>query len=174
MLLTRFPWSSIRYKHQSGIIYCRARKTGENMAQFLKERGIEAHFYHAGMPKDDRARVAEDWQENITQVVVATVGLFTTCHLSFYPFALVIHFPPFTSHPFFIASYADNILCRLRSEWGSISQMVCYGCFRETGMVKLTGLCYSAICDPLRYAQVYLWVSPLLSSIPGGRNSCIH
>ncbi|EAU89723.2 DNA helicase [Coprinopsis cinerea okayama7 len=62
------------YPGKSGIVYCRAKQTCENIAQFLKTQGIIAAYYHAGMEKDDRHRVATDWQENRIQVVVATIA----------------------------------------------------------------------------------------------------
>jgi ATP-dependent DNA helicase RecQ len=60
--------------NQSGIIYCTARKTTESLAQKLKEEGINAAAYHAGL--DDRARpkVQEDFINDRTTVICATIA----------------------------------------------------------------------------------------------------
>ncbi|TFK21328.1 ATP-dependent DNA helicase [Coprinopsis marcescibilis] len=67
MIRTRFP-------KQSGVVYCRSRIKCETFAQKLSAAGVYASHYHAGMEKDDRDRVANDWQENRVHVVVATIA----------------------------------------------------------------------------------------------------
>ena len=44
------------------------------MAENLKKERVSASHYHAGMEKEDRARVQEDWGSNKIQVIVATVA----------------------------------------------------------------------------------------------------
>ena len=63
------------YEGQSGIIYCLARKTCEQVAQKLKTQfGISAAHYHAGMESHDKAAVQTSWQRGKCDVIVATIA----------------------------------------------------------------------------------------------------
>jgi bloom syndrome protein len=66
----------IKEKHrgQSGIIYCLARKSCEQVAQKLSELGIRAFHYHAGMDPAERSGVQRKWQQNEYDVIVATIA----------------------------------------------------------------------------------------------------
>ena len=48
----------IRYEHSgdSGIVYCLARRTTEELADYLTQCGIDALPYHAGLSAEERAR----------------------------------------------------------------------------------------------------------------------
>jgi ATP-dependent DNA helicase RecQ len=59
---------------QSGIIYCLSRKATESTAEFLREHGVSALAYHAGMESEDRNRVQDSFRRDDTDVVVATVA----------------------------------------------------------------------------------------------------
>jgi ATP-dependent DNA helicase RecQ len=59
---------------QSGIIYCLSRKATESTAEFLRDHGVSAQAYHAGMDPDDRNRVQDAFRRDDTEVVVATVA----------------------------------------------------------------------------------------------------
>jgi RecQ family ATP-dependent DNA helicase len=61
-------------KGLSGIIYCTSKRACEQVAENLKKERVSASHYHAGMEKEDRARVQEDWGSNKIQVIVATVA----------------------------------------------------------------------------------------------------
>jgi len=61
-------------KNQSGIIYCLGKKTVDSTAEFLKNHGIRAESYHAGMALADRATVQEAFRRDDIDVVVATVA----------------------------------------------------------------------------------------------------
>jgi len=61
-------------KNQSGIIYCLSRKTVEATAGFLKERGIRAAPYHAGMAPGDREATQEAFRRDDVDVVTATIA----------------------------------------------------------------------------------------------------
>ncbi len=61
-------------KGQSGIIYCLSRSTCESVAEKLKSKGIPADFYHAGLEPKKRARVQEDFINDRTPIVVATIA----------------------------------------------------------------------------------------------------
>jgi ATP-dependent DNA helicase RecQ len=59
---------------QSGIIYCLSRKMVENVAESLRNRGISATGYHAGMSHADRQAAQKAFQKDNVQVIVATVA----------------------------------------------------------------------------------------------------
>ncbi|HLX68755.1 MAG TPA: DNA helicase RecQ [Verrucomicrobiae bacterium] len=59
---------------ESGIIYCQARKTAENLASKLNADGIRAASYHAGMETDDRSRSQEAFLRDEVRVVCATIA----------------------------------------------------------------------------------------------------
>lgn len=58
----------------SGIIYCLSRKGTEEMANNLKENGINTAFYHAGIPAIERAKVQDDFIKDKIRVMVATIA----------------------------------------------------------------------------------------------------
>jgi ATP-dependent DNA helicase RecQ len=59
---------------ESGIIYCQARKTAENLASKLNADGVRAATYHAGMETDDRTRSQEAFLRDEVRVVCATIA----------------------------------------------------------------------------------------------------
>jgi len=59
---------------ESGVIYCLSRKSVESTAAYLREQGIRALGYHAGMEADERNRVQEAFRRDDADVVVATVA----------------------------------------------------------------------------------------------------
>ncbi len=59
---------------QPGIIYCLSRKSTEDLAEKLLERGISAAHYHAGMEAGERTAVQEDFINDRTEVICATVA----------------------------------------------------------------------------------------------------
>lgn len=58
----------------SGIVYCLSRRRTEMIAEWLKERGVAADAYHAGLSSKERERVQEQFQRDEIRVVVATVA----------------------------------------------------------------------------------------------------
>jgi len=59
---------------ESGIIYCQARKTAENLASKLTADGVAASPYHAGLVGGDRTRNQEAFLRDEARVVCATIA----------------------------------------------------------------------------------------------------
>jgi ATP-dependent DNA helicase RecQ len=59
---------------QAGIVYALSRKRVEEIAGKLREKGISAAAYHAGLPAARRGEVQEGFLRDELQVVVATVA----------------------------------------------------------------------------------------------------
>ncbi|MFK7983994.1 MAG: DNA helicase RecQ [Saprospiraceae bacterium] len=60
--------------NQPGIIYCLSRKNTENLADKLQMSGLNAKAYHAGLPPSQRSKVQEDFINDVTEIVCATVA----------------------------------------------------------------------------------------------------
>lgn len=60
--------------HESGIIYCLSRKDTELVAGKLKQAGINAAAYHAGMQPDVRSSTQDAFINDDLQVVCATIA----------------------------------------------------------------------------------------------------
>ena len=69
--LTRFV---LAQRGKSGIIYCNSRNKVERIAESLRNKGVSASAYHAGMETVLRERVQQDFQRDNVQVVVATIA----------------------------------------------------------------------------------------------------
>jgi ATP-dependent DNA helicase RecQ len=63
-----------RHAGEAAIIYCISRADTERIADFLKQRGLRAACYHAGMSSDDRRRAQDAFIREEIDVVVATVA----------------------------------------------------------------------------------------------------
>ncbi|HEX2571578.1 MAG TPA: ATP-dependent DNA helicase RecQ [Polyangia bacterium] len=61
-------------RDQSGIIYCLSRKSVESTSDFLREHGIKALPYHAGMEAAARNASQEAFRDDEVDVIVATVA----------------------------------------------------------------------------------------------------
>ncbi|MEX2530634.1 MAG: ATP-dependent DNA helicase RecQ [Gemmatimonadota bacterium] len=59
---------------ESGIVYCLSRKAVESTARFLREAGVHAVPYHAGLPPEERSRNQDAFQRDEVDVVVATIA----------------------------------------------------------------------------------------------------
>ena len=58
----------------SGIIYCQSRKGAESMATMLREQGMPAIAYHAGMEPEERTKNQEAFIRDEARIVCATVA----------------------------------------------------------------------------------------------------
>ncbi len=63
-----------RPKGDSGIVYCLSRKRVAEVAKKLRDAGVKAKAYHAGLPSETRTRVQDDFLQDKVRVVVATVA----------------------------------------------------------------------------------------------------
>ncbi len=65
----------VRARHGlSGIVYAQSRKSVESTASYLREHGVKAEAYHAGLDAAERARVQEAFRKDDCDVVVATIA----------------------------------------------------------------------------------------------------
>ncbi|KDE07378.1 hypothetical protein MVLG_02419 [Microbotryum lychnidis-dioicae p1A1 Lamole] len=67
----------------SGIVYCRAKKTCDELAAYLRSRGVNAAAYHRGLADHEADRVQREWRDaderkargrNWVDCVVATIA----------------------------------------------------------------------------------------------------
>ncbi|EGP05175.1 RecQ [Pasteurella multocida subsp. gallicida str. Anand1_poultry] len=61
-------------KGKSGIIYCNSRSKVERIAESLRNKGVSAQAYHAGLETAQREQVQRAFQRDNVQVVVATIA----------------------------------------------------------------------------------------------------
>ena len=62
------------HRGDAGIIYCLSRKNTEMVAEALKDHGINAEAYHAGLSSVQRASVQERFKMDQIDVVCATIA----------------------------------------------------------------------------------------------------
>ncbi|MHB1148271.1 MAG: RecQ family ATP-dependent DNA helicase, partial [Lutibacter sp.] len=60
--------------NEAGIIYCLSRKSTEQLASKLKQSGIKAAAYHAGLNFVERTKTQEDFLFDKTQIICATIA----------------------------------------------------------------------------------------------------
>lgn len=63
-----------KQKEHSGIIYCLSRKSTELMAADLKAMGYQAECYHAGLDREARQKVQDDFIHDRIRIIVATIA----------------------------------------------------------------------------------------------------
>jgi ATP-dependent DNA helicase RecQ len=63
-----------QHKGKSGIIYCLSRKKVEEIAQLLVVNGFKAAPYHAGLEPDVREKNQDDFLNEETDIIVATIA----------------------------------------------------------------------------------------------------
>ena len=62
------------YPRQSGIIYCLSRKSCEELSDKLNAKGFKTGFYHAEVPAKQRSQVQEDFINDKTPIICATIA----------------------------------------------------------------------------------------------------
>jgi len=60
--------------HQSGIIYCLSRKACEGLSEKLRNSGVNASYYHAGLSSEERAQRQEAFINDDTPIICATIA----------------------------------------------------------------------------------------------------
>jgi ATP-dependent DNA helicase RecQ len=63
-----------RHESESGIVYCTSRREVEQLATWLREQGLKALPYHAGLDDEVRTRHQEAFIDEEVDIVVATVA----------------------------------------------------------------------------------------------------
>ncbi|QIE59785.1 DNA helicase RecQ [Rasiella rasia] len=61
-------------EEQSGIIYCLSRKSTQSVAEKLIAKGFKAEAYHAGIEAEERSRIQDDFINDRTPIIVATIA----------------------------------------------------------------------------------------------------
>ncbi|WP_461532760.1 DNA helicase RecQ [Sinomicrobium sp.] len=59
---------------ESGIVYCLSRRSTEQLAAKLRDKGVNAAAYHAGMTASERSEVQENFVNDRVPIVVATIA----------------------------------------------------------------------------------------------------
>lgn len=63
-----------QHKDESGIIYCLSKKETEDIAEKLQKSGFKAIAYHAGLSKDVREKVQDEFIHDNANIVCATIA----------------------------------------------------------------------------------------------------
>ena len=56
----------------TGVVYVRNRRKTQEVAEFLRQNGVSADYYHAGVEARERDRKQNAWMTGKTRVIVAT------------------------------------------------------------------------------------------------------
>lgn len=63
-----------RHEGDSGIVYCLSRRSVESTTEFLRQRGVRAVAYHAGLSDSERNSAQDAFARDDADVVVATIA----------------------------------------------------------------------------------------------------
>ena len=63
-----------RHRGQAGIVYCTSRREVDALAAWLREQGVRALPYHAGLDDGERSRNQDAFLDEHADVIVATVA----------------------------------------------------------------------------------------------------
>jgi ATP-dependent DNA helicase RecQ len=56
----------------AAIVYVRNRKRSKDLVLFLRQHGIDANFYHAGLTPDERSSRQDAWMKDSPRIMIAT------------------------------------------------------------------------------------------------------
>jgi ATP-dependent DNA helicase RecQ len=59
-------------QNQSGLVYVRTRRDGDDLAMWLSQKGFKTSPYHAGLDAEERRQIESEWLNGKTQFVVCT------------------------------------------------------------------------------------------------------
>lgn len=62
------------YPENTGIVYCLSRKKTEKVADFLRQVGVEAYAYHAGLGTEERDKIQNLFSKKKSVVICATIA----------------------------------------------------------------------------------------------------
>jgi ATP-dependent DNA helicase RecQ len=62
------------YKDESCIVYCFSRKDTESLVEMLKEEGLSAGAYHAGLESSKRSQMQDDFIHDKINIIAATTA----------------------------------------------------------------------------------------------------
>jgi bloom syndrome protein len=62
-----------KHRNKTGVIYCLGRDKCEKVAKALRDKGLNAKHFHAGMDPRDKNTIQEEWQAGRVHIIVATV-----------------------------------------------------------------------------------------------------
>jgi superfamily II DNA helicase RecQ len=60
--------------NHTGIIYCYARHKAEEVASKLKDYGLKAEHFHAGLKPSEKKCILGAWHKEEIKIIVGTVG----------------------------------------------------------------------------------------------------
>jgi ATP-dependent DNA helicase RecQ len=69
---TGYLLNTLKKSKGSGVVYVRSRKATREIAEELRQNGISASYYHAGLGNFVRSARQDDWLSGRTRVIVAT------------------------------------------------------------------------------------------------------
>ena len=67
-------WVRTHYPLQPGIVYCLSRRDCETMSKRLRDLGIAARFYHAGLEAAEKRRRYTLWMQGKIHIICATIA----------------------------------------------------------------------------------------------------
>ncbi|VWU51925.1 ATP-dependent DNA helicase Q1 [Hepatocystis sp. ex Piliocolobus tephrosceles] len=59
---------------KAGIIFCFKRNTCDNVSKYLRQQGIQALSYHAGLSNNARKKIQDKWINSTSNILVATIA----------------------------------------------------------------------------------------------------
>jgi ATP-dependent DNA helicase RecQ len=66
--------TSIQQQSGCGIVYVTLQYSAEQVAEFLRENGLNAKAYHAGFDSDTRQKIQNEFMNGNTEIIVATIA----------------------------------------------------------------------------------------------------